>query len=154
MRRTIQRALVIVITGAALGLTANAVSPRRISYSTPPVQAVPQSEFIPLPQAYQLWGGGTAFFLDARAPADYAAGHIANAFSLPAEEFDAHYPAVAAMLTTDSVIVCYCDGTECDLSHHLSDALKQRGYTNIRILFNGWTSWHGAGYPTATGGQP
>ncbi len=154
MPRTIQRALVIVITGAALGLAANAVSPRRISCLTPPKQAVPQSEFIPLPQAYQVWGGGTAFFLDARAPADYAAGHIANAFSLPAEDFDEYYPQVAAMLTSDSTIVCYCDGMECDLSHHLTDVLKQRGYTNVRILRNAWTEWSKAGYPTTRGNQP
>jgi rhodanese-related sulfurtransferase len=154
MPRILQRALVIVVTGAALGLAANAVSPRRISWLTPPPQAVPQSEFIPLPQAYQVWGGGTAFFLDARAPADYAAGHIANAFSLPAEEFDDRYPRVASLLTTDAVIICYCDGMECDLSHHLSDVLKAHGYTNVRILRNAWTDWTKAGYPTSKGTQP
>jgi len=154
MRRTIQRALVIVVAGAALGLAANAVSPRRISFLTPPPAALKPDETMALDQAHEIWGTGAAFFLDARAPADYAAGHIANAFNLPAEEFDQHYDQVASMLTPDSAIVCYCDGLECDLSRHLAELLRQRGYTNIHILVNGWTSWHGAGYPTATGTQP
>jgi rhodanese-related sulfurtransferase len=154
MRQIVQRALIILIGGAALGLAANLVSPRRIPLITPPKQAVPETEFIPLSDAYALWSGSTGFFLDARAPADYEAGHIPNAFSLPAEEFDTRYPKVASMLSTDSAIICYCDGVECDLSHRLADALKQRGFTNIRILKNAWTEWVKAGYPTAKGVQP
>ena len=154
MRRTVQRALVIIFGSAALGLAVNAVSPKRIPYITPPKPPVAESEFIPLAEAHDAWAGGAAFFLDARAPADYAAGHIANAFSLPAEAVDEHFAAVAAMLTPDSAIVCYCDGVECELSHHLAELLRQRGYKNVRILKNGWTSWRGAGYPTNTGEQP
>jgi rhodanese-related sulfurtransferase len=154
MRRTVQRALVIVFGSAALGLAVNAVSPWRIPYITPPKPQIAESEFIPLTEAHTVWGSGAAFFLDARASADYEAGHIANAFNLPAEAFDDHFPKVAPMLTPESTIICYCDGTECELSHHLADELRKRGYKNIRILKNGWTVWHGAGYPTNTGTQP
>lgn len=153
MWRTVQRSLVIVVASAAIGLAVNAVSSRRIPYITPPKPAIAPSEFIPLEEAYKLWGG-SALFLDARAPADYQAGHIANAFSLPAEAFDEHFPAVASFLTPDSVLVCYCDGMECDLSHHLAELLQQRGFKNIHLLQNGWTVWHGAGHPTNTGAQP
>src|SRR5258708_4658302 len=106
MWRTLQRALLVTIAGALLGLAANAVSPRRIPYIAPPV-VVPVTDFIPFEEAKKLWRSGAGFFLDARAPADYAAGHIANAFSLPVEEFEAHYPQIAAMLTSDSIIVAY-----------------------------------------------
>jgi len=154
MRQIVQRALIILIGGAALGLAAHLVSPLRIPLITPPKQAIPETEFIPLSEAYALWSGGAGFFLDARAPADYKAGHIPNAFSLPAEEFDAYYPQVESMLNTDSAIVCYCNGVECDLSRHLAEVLKQRGFTNIRILKNAWTEWVKAGYPIAKGAQP
>jgi len=154
MRRTIQRSLVIVLLGAALGLVANAVSPRRIPFITPPKTEIPEQEFVLLSQAHELWSSGAAFFLDARAPVDYAAGHIANAFNLPAESFDDHFAQVASFLTTDSTVVCYCDGTECDLSHHLAELLRQRGYTNTRVFRNAWTEWKNAGYPTTKGAQP
>src|SRR5436309_1125022 len=145
MGRTIQRSLVIVVVSAALGLAVNAVSPRHIPYITPPKKAADASEFVPLPEAYRLWSSGTAFFLDARAPADYAAGHIANAFSLPAEAFNEHFPEVAPVLTPDSSIIVYCDGIECELSHRCADLLRERGYMNVRVLVNGWTLWHTAG---------
>jgi rhodanese-related sulfurtransferase len=154
MRRTIQRALIIVVAGAALGLLANKVSPRAIPYITPPKPKAAASDTITLEEATQLWQTGPAFFIDARPPAQYAAGHIANAFNVPAEDFATHYRAVAPMLTPDSQIVAYCDGMDCELSHQLAGKLRELGYKNVRILINGWTSWRTAGLPTQTGTQP
>ena len=158
MRRTLQRSLVIVVARRSAWVVVSQWSvshgTRRIPFITPPKAEIPEQEFVPLTQAHELWSSGGAFFLDARAPADYAAGHIANALNLPAEAFDEHFPQVASFLTTDSVIVCYCDGIECDLSHRLAELLRQRGYTNVRILRNGWTEWNKAGYPTTKGAQP
>jgi rhodanese-related sulfurtransferase len=154
MWRTLQRSLLIAAASAAFGLAFNAVSPRGIPYIPPPKPPVDPSEFIPLTEAFQTWSRGAAVFLDARAPADYQVGHIANAFNLPAEAFHEHWPQVAPYLTTESSIVCYCDGMECDLSHHLADQLREAGYTNVHVLQNGWTAWSQAGYPTSTGTQP
>ena len=154
MLRTLRRALVIVLAGVALGMAANAVSPRRIPWLTPPKAPLQARDTLTLHDAEGLWNGGAAFFLDARAPSDYAAGHITNAFSLPIEDFDNRYPSVAALFTPDSTIVAYCDGQECDLSHRLMVKLRELGYHNVRVLVNGWTSWHTANLPTRTGDQP
>jgi rhodanese-related sulfurtransferase len=154
MRRAFQQATVILVGGVTLGLIANAVSPRRIPYIAPPKPAVAAKDIVTLEEARELWGTGAAFFLDARAPADFAAGHIANAFSLPAEAFEQHYDSVAPMLTPETPIVAYCDGVDCELSHHLADRLRQLGYKNVRVLVNGWTVWRGAGFPTQTGTAP
>jgi rhodanese-related sulfurtransferase len=154
MRRTIQQALVIVIAAAAFGLLADKVSPRGIPYIAPPKPKLSAQDTVTLEDASQLWKTGAAFFLDARATADYAAGHIANALSLPVEEFAMHYPAVAPMLTPDTQVVVYCDGMECELSHQLATKLRELGHKNVRILVKGWTSWRTAGLPTQTGAQP
>ena len=154
MWRTIQRALLIVLGGSALGLVANAISPRGIPYITPPQPKLETQDTIPLPEARELWNSGAVFFLDARSPSDYAAGHIVNAFNLPVEEFDNHYAGVAAMLTPDSVLVVYCDGLQCDLSHKLMTKLRELGYRHVRVLVNGWTVWQTAGLPTHKGDQP
>jgi rhodanese-related sulfurtransferase len=153
MLQLLQRALLIVVLGSLLGLLSNAVSPKRISVITPPKKALKAEEFVPLTKAHELWSGGGAFFLDARKPADYEAGHIANALNLPVEEFGEYYPKLAPMLSPDSPIVVYCDGTECELSHHLADQLRQQGYTNVHMLFNGWTMWRQAGYPQEQGAK-
>ena len=154
MFRVGQRALFIVLLGAALGFISNAVSPKRIPLIAPPKQAPKVEEFIPLEKAHEMWQSGNGFFMDARKPADYEAGHIPNALSLPEEEFAPNYSKLAPMLTPDTPIVAYCDGTECELSHRLATELKQQGQTNVHILYNGWSEWKKAGYPTATGPAP
>jgi rhodanese-related sulfurtransferase len=159
MWRTVQRSLVIVLVSAVVGLAANAVrwdvdkhgKSRRISVITPPKEPILPQDTLPLEEARQLWQSGAAFFLDARAPADYAAGHIAGAFNLPAEAFEDNYPKVAPLLSPDSSIVVYCDGVQCDLSHELTTRLRQLGFKNVHILMNGWTVWHKAGLSTARG---
>ena len=151
MRRTIQRALLIVVLGAVLGLLANMVSPRGIPYITPPKKLAKPKELLTLDQAKELWGSGVGFFLDAREPVDYAAGHIANAFNLPAANFEQHFPDIAQMLTFESPIVVYCNGEECELSHRLADKLREQGYKNVRLLHNGWTVWRDAGLPSDAG---
>ena len=148
------KALIVIMLGMGLGLAANQVSPRRIPWITPPERLSTAEEFIPLGQAGQLWHRGTALFLDAREPADFAAGHIGNALNLPAQSFPEHFGEVAPMLTPSTELVLYCDGKECELSHRLAASLHQLGYTNTHLLFNGWTAWRQAGLPTTIGGQP
>jgi rhodanese-related sulfurtransferase len=154
MPRTFQRALAIVFVGAALGLGANAVSPRRIPFLTPPPEPPKAQDTVTLQDAEALWKNGTGVFFDARSPADYAAGHIAGAISLPVEEFDDHFSQIAPMLTPDAPIIAYCDGQDCDLSRRLMVRLRELGYHNVRHLVNGWTAWHTAGLLTHTGNQP
>lgn len=151
MARTIQRALLLSLLAAVLGLLHNSLSPKGIPLITPPKKVAKVEEFVPLEQAQALWSGGGAIFFDARKLEDYEAGHIPNAQSVPAEEFQQHFVRVAPMLTPETQIVVYCDGVECDLSHRLAEQLKQVGYTNVHMLFNGWTSWRDAGFPTETG---
>jgi rhodanese-related sulfurtransferase len=154
MRRTIQRALLIVVLGIAMGLVSNRISPRAIPYITPPKKPLQPEQFLSLEQAKELWSSGAAFFLDARQPADYAAGHIATARSLPAASFEEHFPGIAPMLTFETPIVVYCNGLECELSHRVADKLHEQGYKNVRILQNGWTTWQNAGLPIETGVPP
>ena len=154
MRRAFLQAFLIVVIGAALGLLANSVSPRRIPLITPPKPPPPPEGMLTVEQAHSLWSTGTAFFLDARAAADYEAGHIAQAFNLPLESFAEHFPRLAALLTPHTPLVVYCDGVECELSQRLAEQLRQLGYQNIRLLENGWTLWRKAGLPTEQGRPP
>jgi len=152
MKKTLSQALLLVLLGTGLGLAANQLSPKGLPLIAPPKAASAQSEYITLEQANLLWQGGGALFLDAREPADYAAGHIGNALNLPAQSFDQHFGNVAPMLTPESELVLYCDGQECDLSHRLAVRLHQQGYTNTHLLHNGWTVWRQAGLPVTVGG--
>jgi rhodanese-related sulfurtransferase len=153
MSRTFLRALLILLTGAALGLGFNAVSPRRIPYRPPPPVVLPATDTVPLPDAQRLWSSG-AIFLDARSPEDYAAGHIPNSLNLPDAAFAARFPQVEPMLTREMELVIYCDGEQCELSHQLQQRLRQLGYPKARVLVNGMTVWRRAGLPVTKGGEP
>ena len=153
LRASLPQALILVLLGAGLGLAANQISPRGLPLITPPKQAYKAEAFIALDQAKQLWHRSAALFLDAREPADYAAGHIGNALNLPAQSFAQHFGKIAPLLTRESPLILYCDGPDCELSHRLRESLRQLGYTNTHLLFNGWTAWRQAGLPTSPGGQ-
>lgn len=149
LQTSLARVLAIVLLGGGLGLVANQFSPRGLPLRALPRPVPSTGEFIALEDAKRLWHGGSALFLDAREPADYAAGHIGNAFNLPAQAFARHFGAIAPLLSPESELVLYCDGKECELSHRLRDSLRELGYTNTHLLFNGWTAWRQAGLPVA-----
>jgi rhodanese-related sulfurtransferase len=150
MLQAVQRALLTIVLGAGLGLLANALSPKGIPLITPPKKAPKLDQYIPLQKAHELWEGGGTLFLDARNPEDFEAGHIAKALNFPAERFEEYYPKLGPMLSSEAPVVVYCDGTECELSHRLAKQLHDVGSTNVHMLYNGYSSWKGAGFPLET----
>jgi rhodanese-related sulfurtransferase len=154
MSRILWQTAIIVLLGVTLGLGANRLSPRGLPLVPPRENASNTEAFIPLDKAKELWQSGVALFLDAREPDDYAAGHIGNALNLPAQSFERHFGEIAPRLAFDLPMVLYCDGKECGLSHRLQASLRQAGYTNTQLLFNGWTAWRQAGLPTTVREQP
>jgi rhodanese-related sulfurtransferase len=162
MRRTLLRVLFILVASSALGLavnhwrrdTDNDGQPRRLPLIAPPKPELLPGDVIALDDAKPLWNSAAGFFLDARAPADYMAGHIAGAFNLPIETFEQQYPQIATMVTFDTPLVTYCDGVECELSHRLALRLRELGYKNVHVLVNGWTVWKQANLPTKLGDKP
>ena len=105
MTRLIREVLLIALFGIVLGLIANQASPRGLPLITPPKRAAVTNEFLELSQAKEFWQTGAAMFLDAREPADYAAGHIGNALNLPAQSFERHFGELAPLLTTESRLI-------------------------------------------------
>ena len=103
---------------------------------------------IPFHEAKQKFFAGNAFFIDARPQALYREGHIQGSRSLPFEAFDQLADQVLIDLPGDTVIITYCDGEKCTLSAELAQKLKQIGFENVRVLFNGWTVWKAHYLPT------
>jgi rhodanese-related sulfurtransferase len=91
-----------------------------------------------------------AVFMDARPFKEFANGHIQGAKSLPWHEAEQQVMDVIADLSNDSVIITYCDGDSCNLSKELALFLETLGFSNVRILVNGWTVWRDAGLPVET----
>ncbi len=90
-------------------------------------------------------------FLDARAPEDYHAGHIAGALNLPIHQFDKHFLIVEQELEASRVIITYCAGIDCAQGVDLALTLKEMGFKKVYFLVNGWTEWVSQGLPAVRG---
>ncbi|TPV94508.1 MAG: hypothetical protein B7733_14800 [Myxococcales bacterium FL481] len=84
--------------------------------------------------------------LDARPPADFVTRHIQGAASLPFYEVEDHLDEIPR----DVWIVTYCACPHAE-SEAAADVLLGAGFTNVRVLDEGFNVWVERGYPTAAG---
>lgn len=102
---------------------------------------------IPLEEARALFFTKGAVFVDARPGELFGAGHIPGALNLPWDEFETRFQEVMGAVPVDSIVITYCDGEACTLSREVAVALEARGYSQVRVLVNGWTVWQQANLP-------
>ncbi len=95
--------------------------------------------------AARLKGGGV-IVLDVRPEAEYGAGHIAGARSVPIAELRRHLRA----LPKDSEVVAYCRGPYCVYADEAVRELRRKGF-NARRLEDGFPEWKRAGLPVGVG---
>lgn len=91
----------------------------------------------------------TTVVLDVRPLAEYTAGHIAGARTLPVTELRRRLRA----LPKDRDVVAYCRGPFCVYADDVVRELRRRGYRAHR-LEDGFPEWRRAGLPIATGTEP
>ena len=84
--------------------------------------------------------------LDVRAEAEYSAGHIAGARSVPMSELRRHLRA----LPKSREVVAYCRGPYCVYADDAVRELNRRGF-DARRLIDGYPEWKRAGLPVAAG---
>ena len=106
---------------------------------------------IPLAEAKTAFDESSALFLDARDETAFVQGHIAGARHLPWHDADDYLMDIIPELSPERLIITYCDGEICNLSHDLAVLLREMGFINTKVLVNGWTVWREAGLPMETG---
>lgn len=89
---------------------------------------------------------GDVVILDVRPGAEYAAGHIPRALSIPLAELETRL----AELPADAEIVAYCRGPYCLYAPVAVGILRDHGH-RARRLEDGFPEWRLAGLPIATG---
>lgn len=85
---------------------------------------------------------GDAIVLDVRPRAEYDAGHLPFAKSLPLEDLERRL----ASLPKDKQIVAYCRGPYCVLAVEAVERLREQGFDAVR-LEDGVREWHERGLP-------
>jgi rhodanese-related sulfurtransferase len=87
--------------------------------------------------------------LDVRPAAEFLAGHVPGAVSVPPDEL----AGTVHRLPKDSDVVAYCRGPLCIYADDAVRALRRRGHRAVR-LEDGFPEWRRAGLPVAVGDEP
>jgi rhodanese-related sulfurtransferase len=91
---------------------------------------------------------GEVLVIDVRPAAEYAAGHITGARSVPVTELRRQLRALPA----DADVVAYCRGPYCVYADEAVRELTRQGF-RARRLADGYPEWKRAGLPIAAGGN-
>ena len=155
LRRLLYESLMVVAIAAILTIASYVlrpgVLPLIVTTSTPtPGRATDDPfEVIDLEQAQRLFDENRALFADARPLIAYEAGHIEGAIHLDPYRFDQWADALLAGTAPDQVIITYCDGPRCTLSHELAEKLTWLGFERVYYLIDGWELWKAQGLPVS-----
>lgn len=97
-------------------------------------------------EAFDLWSGDAATFVDVRDFESYRAGHVPESLPAPLAEMDTY--GIALPEDKDTPIVTVCARGNLSLNGVLY--LNSMGYTNVRSLDGGVLEWEEAGRPLET----
>ncbi len=106
-----------------------------------------QDEYFDKPVSYEqilkLIGKKDVQFVDARSPEQYAEGFIGNAINIfPLMENQDELLIKVNELPHDKILILYCDGGNCDLSHELAKIMFEFGYKQTFLYTGGWEEWN------------
>jgi rhodanese-related sulfurtransferase len=159
MRPTLARALLLLVSGAAVGFVVNAARPGgvRIAGWTPPAECHSgEGEALALPsemapaQAAELCGRTDVVLADARPALKFANGHVAGAVHLPCDAEGRVAADALAHFDRAQTIVVYGDST--DEARPVALSLQRR-HPNVRvaILAGGFPAWSATGLACESG---
>lgn len=74
----------------------------------------------------------------------YDLGHIPTALNIPDTQFDKLVDQLPA--DKSKLLIFYCDGVECMLSHNSAFRAEKLGYTNVAVYAEGYPDWIAKGH--------
>jgi len=80
----------------------------------------------------------------------YNPGHIAGAVNIPDDKFEQMKDQLPQDKST--LLIYYCEGPECVLSHNSARKAEALGYTNVKVYTNGYPEWVAKGEIGAVAG--
>jgi rhodanese-related sulfurtransferase len=137
MKKSRQFALIGAFTALAVSapLTALFAADESCGNCAPTKQAVRQ---VSVQEVRTITLGKTkGVIADSRTAADYKAGHIPGAISLPVDEkWDGRLPKDKATL-----VVFYCGSEQCGLSSVAAERAVELGFKKVAVYKGGWHGW-------------
>ena len=147
-----QRWMQVLILGAlALLLVAtigcSGDQPAQSAKAGPEPNFSTESPYVNIDQLKQEYDrGAQMIILDARPKQDYDMDHITGAISMPFFEVEQRYKE----LPRDTWIVTYCACPRAE-AEEAAGILKEKGFTKVKVLYDGYFEWLTRDYPTTEG---
>ncbi|HEY3323769.1 MAG TPA: rhodanese-like domain-containing protein [Planctomycetota bacterium] len=147
----------IVLLSAICGTVANAVGPRRIPWTYPwshDLELRAAKHGVTLVSLQDVSGylkAGTHLILDARPKAEFKAGHLPEAFSVPQTDGVKALGEIQALLTPTQPIAVYCNNRDCDEGLLLCVLLHQQGFKGAVLMLEGFQRWSAEGLAVERG---
>ncbi len=110
------------------------------------IEASDTLEPIDAPELRRRMKSGDITLIDVRPEAEYNAGHISGAMSVPLRSLQKHLSAIPK----DRPVVAYCRGPYCLLTVEAVARLNRQGY-EVRRFADGFPGWKADGLPVRTG---
>ncbi len=97
--------------------------------------------------AKDIYDTGKAVFVDARSYEAFIDGHIKGAVSIPTNQFFEFMDHFKTEYPSNTAVITYCSGRECNDGHELAQYLIGEGYANVKVFIDGYQEWERKGYP-------
>lgn len=102
--------------------------------------AIPASELVTVEQA-RGWGD-TAIWVDARPDDEFAADHVAGAFSLNEDRWNELLPQFLPNWSPGKKVVVYCGAQSCNAARDVAKRLHDEAQLkDVFVLQGGWEEW-------------
>lgn len=154
MKKFILQALVLFVTGAAIGVFYNAVSRSGIALLAAEDKTV-EGYRILTTEEIQLYlkEGKRIILVDSRSPEEFELGHIPGAINIPEGEVDRYYEKNKQKLKSADMVVVYCSGGSCGTSEEVAKELILKGVSTSKMAVDqdGLPGWIRAKKPIETG---
>ncbi|MGI9292168.1 MAG: rhodanese-like domain-containing protein, partial [Gammaproteobacteria bacterium] len=95
-----------------------------------------------------LQAGNRMIIIDTRVPYFWAMAHIEG--SMPVPYYSSREEFISALPKDDTWIVAYCECPRAAADSAVS-TLRQLGYENTAVLYEGYAGWSALGYPVRAG---
>jgi rhodanese-related sulfurtransferase len=154
-RIAVREASFILVAAVFLGFAYTAVAQkglfaRYVVLSGSPGSGIPvPPEIISVEEAREFFASGRAVFIDTRDEFTYRHGRIKGAINIPLEELAVRLDSLKG-LSSEKILIPYCDGTNCHSSIEFANRLFAAGISRVKIFFGGWEEWTAGQLPVET----
>lgn len=151
MNRVMQtaiQAVVLLAVSAGVGFGLNRMAAEPLPWEREPVSFEDERwVMVTGAEVMEHINAGSAMVIDARAPEDYASGHILGAINIPEKNLPDSFMEYADFLPRDLLLIVYCGGGDCDQSVKVLELMHTMGFTELGLYEAGWEDWERQGFP-------